>query len=114
LVVLLAPTPLRAAFGPGELVIGWTNFMWVTIMGAVQLTLGLVLFTMASRSVPAAQLALLALVEPTLGPVWAFLAVDEVPPLSTVIGGVVVMSAIVIQVLATSGGRLALLKRRVA
>lgn len=114
LVVLLAPTPLRAAIGPGELVIGWTNFMWVTIMGAVQLTLGLVLFTMASRSVPAAQLALLALVEPTLGPVWAFLAVDEVPPLSTVIGGVVVMSAIVIQVLATSGGRLALLKRRVA
>jgi drug/metabolite transporter, DME family len=115
LVVLLTPTPLRSVFGPGELLIGWTNLMWVTIMGAVQLTLGLVLFTMASRSVPAAQLALLALVEPTLSPVWAFLAVDEVPPLSTLVGGVVVMSAIVIQVLATSGGRvLAWPDRRVA
>jgi DME family drug/metabolite transporter len=115
LIALLAPTPLRSSFGPGELAIGWTNYMWVTLMGAVQLTLGLVLFTLASRSVPAAQLALLALVEPTLGPIWAFLAVNEVPPVSTVIGGVVVMSAIVIQVLATSGGRaLALPDRRIA
>ena len=115
LIILLAPTPLRNSFGPGELAIGWTNYMWVTLMGAVQLTLGLVLFTLASRSVPAAQLALLALVEPTLGPVWAFVAVDEVPPVSTLIGGVVVMSAIVIQVLATSGGRvLAWPDRRVA
>jgi drug/metabolite transporter, DME family len=105
LIALLAPTPLRDAFGPGELAVGWYNFIWLTIMGAVQLTLGLVLFTLASRSVPAAQLTLLALVEPTLGPVWAFLAVNEIPPASTVIGGVVVMSAIVIQVLASSGGR---------
>ena len=67
LIMLLVPTPLRGSFGPGELAIGWTNYMWVTLMGAVQLTLGLVLFTLASRSVPAAQLALLALVEPTLG-----------------------------------------------
>jgi drug/metabolite transporter (DMT)-like permease len=115
LVALLAPTPLRDAFGPGELSIGWTNLVWVTIMGAVQLTLGLVLFTLASRSVPAAQLALLALVEPTLGPLWAFLAVNEVPPATTLIGGVVVMSAIIIQVVATSGGRvLAQPRRRVA
>ena len=113
-IALLTPTPLRAGFGPGEFLIGWSNFMWVIFMGAIQLTLGLVLFTLASRSVPAAQLALLALVEPALGPVWAFLAVNEVPPVSTLIGGVVVMSAIVIQVLATSGGRLALPKRRVA
>jgi drug/metabolite transporter, DME family len=115
LIALMVPTPLRDAFGPGELAIGWTNFILVTIMGAVQLTLGLVLFTLASRSVPAAQLALLALVEPTLGPLWAFLAVNEVPPATTLIGGVVVMSAIVIQVVATSGGRLlALPRRRVA
>jgi DME family drug/metabolite transporter len=114
LLALLAPTPLRSAFGPGELLIGWINFTWVIIMGAVQLTLGLVLFTLASRSVPAAQLALLALLEPALAPVWAFLAVGEVPPVSTLIGGAVVMSAIVIQVLVTSGGRLALPKGRVA
>ena len=89
--MLLVPTPLRDSFGPGELAIGWTNYMWVTLMGAVQLTLGLVLFTLASRSVPARAACLLALVEPTLGPVWAFVAVDEVPPVSTLIGGVVVM-----------------------
>jgi hypothetical protein len=60
-------------------------------------------------------LTLLALIEPTLGPIWVFLAVNEVPPVSTLVGGVVVMSAIVIQVLATSGRRvLALPDRRVA
>ena len=41
-------------------------------MGAVQLTLGLILFTIGSRSVPAAQLSLIALVEPVLSPLWAW------------------------------------------
>jgi drug/metabolite transporter (DMT)-like permease len=68
-------------------------------MGAVQLSLGMILFTRASHSVPAGELALLALIEPTLGPLWVFLAVGEVPAVGTLVGGAIIMAAIVIQVL---------------
>ncbi len=101
--VLLAPTPLRDGVGPQSFVIGWSNLFWVFIMGAVQLTLGLILFTTASRSVPSAQLALLALVEPTLAPLWAWLASGELPPVSTFAGGAVIMLAIAFLVVANSG-----------
>ena len=68
-------------------------------MGAVQLTLGLILFTVGSRSVPAAQLSLIALVEPVLSPVWAWFVSRELPPIWTFAGGAVIVLAIVIQAL---------------
>jgi DME family drug/metabolite transporter len=73
------------------------NLGATVLMGAIQLTLGLVLFTIGSRSVPAAQLSLIALVEPVLSPLWAWLVSSELPPIWTFIGGAVIVGAIVIQ-----------------
>ncbi len=98
-VVLLVPTGLRAETGLAQFAIGWGNFAAVLVMGAVQLTLGLILFTVGSRSVPAAQLSLIALVEPTLSPLWAWLVANELPPVWTFAGGAVILSAIAIQAL---------------
>jgi DME family drug/metabolite transporter len=96
-VVLLMPTGLRPITGPAVLNIGALNILITVVMGAIQLTLGLVLFTLASRSVPAAQLSLLALIEPTLSPLWAWLVAHELPPIFTFIGGAVILSAIAVQ-----------------
>ena len=101
--VIMLPIPLRSAHGVDSLAVGWQNLGVIVFMGAVQLSLGMILFTRGSRVVPAAELALLALVEPTLGPLWVFLAVGEVPQIGTLVGGAVIMGAIVIQVL--FGGR---------
>lgn len=95
--VLSLPTPLRAVAGLEQFWIGWSNLLVVSAMGMVPLTLGLILFTAGSRSVPAAQLSLIALIEPTLAPLWAWLAADELPPLWTFAGGAVIVVAIVIQ-----------------
>lgn len=97
--VLLLPTGLREEAGISAFVIGWRNAGLVFLMGAVQLTLGLVLFTVGSRSVPAAQLTLIALVEPVLSPLWAWLVSREVSPIWTFIGGAVIVCAILIQAL---------------
>jgi drug/metabolite transporter, DME family len=97
--IILLPTALRESHGAQDFAIGWWNFGLCFVMGAVQLTLGLILFTIGSRSVPAAQLALIALVEPTLSPLWAWLASGELPPIWTFIGGAVIVAAIVIQAL---------------
>jgi drug/metabolite transporter (DMT)-like permease len=97
--VLLVPTGIREDVGLASFAIGWWNAAAVFLMGAVQLTLGLVLFTMGSRSVPAAQLTLIALVEPTLSPLWAWFVSRELPPVWTFLGGAVIVGAIVIQAL---------------
>lgn len=99
LAVLLLPLGVRQDHGWGELAIGWPNLFWVIAMGIVQLTLGLVLFTFGSRSVPAAQLSLIALVEPSLSPLWAWLVADELPPWPTFAGGAIILSAIALQAL---------------
>lgn len=101
--IILLPTALRGTHGLHDFAIGWRNFGLCFVMGAVQLTLGLILFTIGSRSVPAAQLALIALVEPTLSPLWAWLASGELPPIWTFIGGAVIVAAIVIQTLFATG-----------
>ena len=97
--VIALPTSLREAHGLGQFAIGWHNFAAVLVMGVVQLTLGLILFTIGSRAVPAAQLSLIALVEPTLSPLWAWLVANELPPIWTFIGGAVILAAIVMQAL---------------
>jgi drug/metabolite transporter (DMT)-like permease len=97
--VLLLPTGLSSASGLSAFAIGWWNAGAVFLMGAVQLTLGLMLFTIGSRSVPAAQLTLIALVEPVLSPLWAWFVSRELPPVWTFIGGAVIVGAIAIQAL---------------
>lgn len=97
--VMLLPTGLRDTVGFDSFVIGWRNYASIFVMGAIQLTLGLILFTIGSRSVPAAQLSLIALVEPTLSPLWAWMVNRELPPIWTFAGGVVILGAIVIQAL---------------
>lgn len=97
--VMSVPTGLHESVGWDQFLIGWSNLAAVAVMGAVQLTLGLILFTVGSRSVPAAQLSLIALVEPVLSPLWAWLVADELPPLWTFAGGAVIVFAIAIQAL---------------
>jgi drug/metabolite transporter (DMT)-like permease len=101
--VLMLPTGLRSGSGLGAFDVDAWNLALIAIMGAVQLTLGLILFTIGSRSVPAAQLSLIALVEPVLSPLWAWLAADELPPIWTFVGGAVILSAIAVQALAAAG-----------
>jgi drug/metabolite transporter, DME family len=102
--VLLVPTPLRDHTGIEAFAVGWRNFLIIVAMGVIQLSLGLALFTRGSKTVPAAELALLSLAEPMLSPLWVWLAFDEVPSASTLVGGAVILAALVFRILAMTGG----------
>ena len=69
-------------------------------LGVVQYGGGFVLLTLGARYLPAAEVALLSLVETVLAPLWVWIGVDEVPTLLTLTGGVVVLLAVVVQTLA--------------
>lgn len=63
-------------------------------MGVFQVGAGLILYTLGSRSLPAAELALLSLAEVLLGPLWVWLLLGETATLNTLVGGAVLLAAI--------------------
>jgi drug/metabolite transporter, DME family len=73
-------------------------------IGAVVVALGMVMFTLGSRVVPAAELTLLSLVEVLLGPIWVWLALGETPSRNTLIGGAVLLGGVVLNALAGATG----------
>jgi DME family drug/metabolite transporter len=71
-------------------------------MGAVTLTGGMLLFTLGSKVVPAAQATLLSLVEVLLAPLWVWVLLGETVSQGTLIGGAVLLGAVVLN---AYGGR---------
>ena len=79
------------------------DLLLCSLLGFVQVGLGLIMFTIGSRHVPAGELALLSLTEVVLGPIWVWIGVGEVPSRYTLLGGAIVLGAICVQ--AVSGMR---------
>ena len=65
-------------------------------LGVFQAGVGFTLVVLGTRYVPAAQVGLLAMVEPVLAPIWVWMGVGEVPGLATIVGGAIIFSAITI------------------
>ena len=63
-------------------------------LGIFQLGTGLSIFTVGSKVVPAAELALLSMTEVVLGPLWVWLFLGETASLQTLVGGSVLLAAI--------------------
>lgn len=63
-------------------------------MGVFQVGAGLILYTLGSRSLPAAELALLSLAEVLLGPLWVWVFLGETATVNTLIGGAILLAAI--------------------
>ena len=74
--------------------LGWVDLGVSLYLGVFQVGAGFILLILGARYVPAAQVGLLALVEPVLGPVWAWLTVLEMPAQATLVGGAVILAAV--------------------
>ena len=66
-------------------------------LGVGQMGLGLAFLTIGARLIPPAQVALISLLEVVLGPLWVWLAYGERPSAATLVGGAVVVAAVVVQ-----------------
>ena len=72
-------------------------------IGAGLLALGMVCYTLGSRSIPAAETTLLSLVEVLLAPIWVWLVLGEGASAGTFAGGAIVLVAVAVS--AVSGAR---------
>jgi drug/metabolite transporter (DMT)-like permease len=87
---------------PGD--IAGDDVFWLAALGIGQIGLGFALLTVGARLIPAAQVGLITLLEIVLGPLWVWLALDERPGTLTLVGGAIVIAAIVIQTRAAPPG----------
>lgn len=71
------------------------QWLWLLIGGCVVLPGAIALFTLGLRFLPAAEVALIGLLEVVLGPLLVWLVLQETVPANTIIGGAVLLSALV-------------------
>lgn len=70
----------------------------LAMFGFFQVALGLTLFFLGSRLLPSGQAALISTLETPLMPFWIWLAFAEVPALRVLLGGALVMGAVIADV----------------
>ena len=66
-------------------------------LGVPQLAFGFICITIGSRSTPSTTIGLLMLSETLCAPIWVWLFLNEIPPISTLIGGTVIILAIIVK-----------------
>ena len=67
------------------------------VAGFFQVGLGFILITLGSKSTASAVVGVLMLSETVLGPLWAWLFINEIPPLTVIIGGIIIIFSILLQ-----------------
>ncbi|MEO1346966.1 MAG: DMT family transporter [Pseudomonadota bacterium] len=85
IICLVAGLPLVLSVQDGGIAVG---------MGVFQVGAGLILYTLGSRSLPAAELTLLSMAEVVLGPLWVWIFLGEMAALNTLLGGAILLAAI--------------------
>jgi drug/metabolite transporter (DMT)-like permease len=91
-IILLAFSP----FGQPS-AIGGQDLLLLCLLGFGQMGLGLIFLTIGARLIPAAEVALISLLEIVLGPLWVWVARSEQPGTGTIVGGSIVLAAVLIQ-----------------
>ena len=66
-------------------------------LGVPQLAFGFICITIGSRSTPSTTIGLLMLSETLCAPIWVWLFLNEIPPLSVFIGGSIIILAIILK-----------------
>jgi len=80
--------------------VGGKDLVLLMGLGAGQIGLGLIFLTIGARLIPAAEVALITLLEIVLGPIWVWLVQGEQPSAATLAGGAIVLAAVVFQAVA--------------
>ena len=99
--------PLQLIAGIGAIIIGYLFSTKIIISshdiflgfvaGFFQVGLGFIFITIGAKTTPSALVGIIMLTEAVLGPLWAWLFISETPPLVVLVGGTIVLSAVLMQ-----------------
>jgi drug/metabolite transporter (DMT)-like permease len=86
-------------FAQGIASVTGSDLMILAMFGFFQVALGLTLFMLGSRLLPSGQATLIATLETPLMPFWVWLAFQEVPASRALVGGALVMAAVIADII---------------
>ena len=99
--------PMQFVAGIGAIIVGYLfstkliisshDIFLGFLAGFFQVGLGFIFITIGARSTPSALVGIIMLTEAVLGPLWAWLFAHENPPLVVLYGGVIIISAVLLQ-----------------
>ena len=99
--------PLQLIAGIGAIILGYLFSSQIMISsydiflgfiaGFFQVGLGFIFITIGAKTTPSALVGIIMLTEAILGPLWAWLFINETPPLVVLVGGSIVLFAVVLQ-----------------
>jgi len=76
--------------------------LWmVTFLGVFQIAFAYAFFASGLKRVIAVEASIISMVEPVLNPVWVFIGYGETPTVTAIIGGLIILGAIIIRSLIT-------------
>lgn len=75
----------------------------LALFGLVNSAIGIALFTLGARLIPAIETGLIGALDAPLAPLWVWLAFSEIPGRNTILGGILVFGAVLAHV--SLGGR---------
>ena len=81
-------------FIAGNISISLHDLFLAFLAGFFQIGFGFILITIGSQTTPAAVVGVLMLTESVFGPLWAWLFINEVPPMSVLAGGSIIIFSI--------------------
>jgi len=92
-------------FAHGITAVTGGDLLILAMFGFFQVALGLTMFLYGSRLLPSGQAALISTLETPLMPFWIWLAFSEVPALRVLLGGALVMGAVIADIVGDSRER---------
>lgn len=78
---------------------GW---IYLSLLGIFQLGIPYILFSIAIKTATALEASLITVIEPILNPIWVFLLLGETPGIFSLIGGMIVLTAVIIRAVLSS------------
>ena len=81
----------------GKILISLHDIFLGFLAGFMQVGLGFILITIGAQRTPSAMVGVIMLTEAVLGPIWAWLFINEQPPFIVIIGGSIVIFAVLLQ-----------------
>ena len=81
----------------GKILISGYDIFLGFLAGFLQLGFGFIFITIGAQRTPSAMVGIIMLTEAVLGPLWAWLFINEQPPFIVIIGGAVVIFAVLLQ-----------------
>lgn len=92
----LMVVPITLLAGAAPLSVTPEDMTYLVILGGIVLPVSFTLITIGPRYLPAPEVSLILLTETILGPIWVWLALNEVPQATTLLAGLLIVATLAI------------------